>query len=186
MKYLSYMLAWCPLALGAAGGSDLPPLLPPHGEEQLTFWQEHRAAVLLTALVFILVQSWLLWKWLMRLQPKAEPPVNLARAALFKLLNEPEDGALLSEVTRVLRYYFGAVFGLPGESSSTAEFLVGLEREPRLDSALKQRVTALLQACDVRKFAPGPAGPEQEIVERAMALINDAEKCRSAQPEATA
>jgi hypothetical protein len=181
MKIIATFFLLLPAAVFAAGTNDLPALIPPYPEIPPTFWQQHKLAVIIGGFLFIVVQSLWLYKLLMRLQPKVEPVENLTRAALTSLLNEPEDGKLLSEVARILRSYFGKQFQMAGETATTAEFVAALEQNQKLDAGLKTKVAAFLRECDAQKFSPAAENQEIDAVERALDLVNEAEKIRAGQ-----
>ncbi len=179
MKIIATLFSLLPAAVFAAGTNDLPVLVPPYPEIPPTFWQQHQAAVIIGGFLFIIVQSLWLYKLLMRLQPKVEPMENLTRAALTSLLNEPEDGNLLSEVSRILRGYFGKQFQMSGAEATTTEFVAALEQIQTLDAGLKTKVAAFLRECDARKFSPAAGKSEINAAERALDLVNEAEKIRA-------
>jgi hypothetical protein len=181
MKTFFYILLLSSPAVFAADTNDLPALIPPYPEIPPTFWQQHKVAVIGGGFLFILVQSLWLYKLLMRLQPKVEPVENLTRAVLTSLLNEPEDGKLLSEVARILRSYFGQQFQTRGEEATTAEFVAALGKNQKLDTGLKTKVAAFLRECDAQKFSPAAENQEIDAVERALDLVNEAEKIRAGQ-----
>ena len=181
MKHYRAIFLFLPVAVIAAETNDLPALAPAYGELPPTFWAQHQIAILVGGGLFIIAQSLLLWKLLMRLQPKIEPPENLARAALTRLLDEPEDGRALSEISGSLRRYFGAMFGTPGDEATTAEFVSGLARNEKITPELKARLASFLQACDARKFSPAKSAAPLDAAENALDLVNEAEKIRAKQ-----
>jgi len=122
----------------------------------------------------------------MRLQPKIEPVENLTRAALTDLLNEPEDGKLLSDVSRILRGYFGKQFQIAGEEATTAEFIEALARNEIIPVGLGEKVASFLRESDARKFSPANNATELDAVERALDLVNEAEKLRVKQDSVSA
>ncbi len=178
MKLLLSIIFSLPFATLAADTNDLPALVPAYGEIPPTFWEQHKLAIIIGGFLFILAQSFLLWKFLMRLQPKIEPIENLTRAALTDLLNEPEDGKLLSDVSRILRGYFGKQFQMAGEEATTAEFIATLAGSEKIPVGLSEKVSSFLRECDTRKFSPANNAPELDAVELALDLVNEAEKWR--------
>jgi len=186
MKLLLSILLSLPFMALAADTNDLPALAPAYGEIPPTFWQQHKVAIIVGGFLFILAQSFVLWKFLMRLQPKVEPVENLTRAALTDLLNEPEDGKLLSDVSRILRGYFRKQFQMAGEEATTAEFIALLARNEKIPIGLGEKVSSFLRECDARKFSPAKAAAELDAVERALDLVNEAEKLRAKQDSVSA
>jgi hypothetical protein len=178
MKRLLSILFSLPFAALAADTNALPALIPPYAEIPPTFWEQHQLAIIAGGFLFIIAQSFVLWKFLMRLQPKVEPVENLTRAALTDRLNEPEDGELLSEVSRILRGYFGKQFKMAGEEATTAEFNAALARNEKIPVGLGEKVSGFLRECDARKFSPANTAPEFDAVEQALDLVNEAEKQR--------
>lgn len=159
--------------------SNAPPSLAPvYPEIPPTLWQQHNVAVIIGGILFIVVQSLWLYKMLMRLQPKVEPVENLTRAALNRLANEPEDGKLLSEVSRILRDYFGKQFQMRGAEATTAEFIAALGQNKKIPSELAGKISSFLNECDVKKFSRAVSAKDSEAVERAMDLVNEAESVR--------
>ena len=181
MKIIATLFLLLPSAIFATGTNDLPALLPAYPEIPPSFWEQHKVAVIIGGFLFIAVQSLWLYKLLMRLQPKVEPVENLTRAALTDLLNEPEDGKLLSEISRILRGYFGKQFQTAGETATTAEFIAALKKNEMLDAGLKTKVAAFLRECDAQKFSPAANKSEIDAAEHALDLVNEAEKVRAGQ-----
>jgi hypothetical protein len=180
MKKIFASLCLLPPAVLAAQTNDLSALTPAYPEIPPTFLEQHKMAVAICFVLFVIAQFWTLYKVLTRPPAKVEPPESRARAALRGLLNEPEDGKLLSEVSRILRGYFGKQFQTAGEEATTAEFVAALERKS-LDAGLKTKVATFLRECDARKFSPAAGKSEIDAAERALDLVNDAEKIRAGQ-----
>ena len=156
-----------------------PALVPPYAELPPTFWEQHKIAVVVGGLLFLVAQSIFLWKLLMRLQPAIEPPQNVACATLTRLLDEPENGRVLSEVSQILRRYLGAAFQMPGVELTTAEFIAALARNEKIGPELSKSLADFLRECDVRKFSAAPATPPLDAAERALQLVHQAEARRA-------
>jgi hypothetical protein len=186
MKLLLSILLSLPFVALASDTNELPALVTAYGEIPPTFWEQHKLAIIVGGFLFILAQSFVLWKFLMRLQPKVEPVENLTRAALTDLLNEPEDGKLLSDVSRILRGYFGKQFQMAGEESTTAEFISALAGSKKIPFELGEKVSSFLRECDAQKFSPAVGKSELDAVERALDLVNEAEKLRVKQDSVSA
>jgi hypothetical protein len=158
----------------------IPPLLPPRGEIPPSFWEQHGLLVVLVGLLLLGLVCAGIW-WLMR--PKAPvitPPAEQARQALEPLGRQPEDGAVLSRVSQVMRHYLAAAFGLPAGEQTTAEFSRVLVSHAAIGPALSVPVTNFLRQCDERKFAPGSAGAPLGAVAQALQLLEQAEARRRA------
>jgi hypothetical protein len=169
--------------LSASAQTDtnaLPTLAPAYGELPPTFWEQHQTAIIIGGFLLILAQSLFLWKMLMRLQPAVEPPENIARAALNRLLDEPEDGKLLSEVSQILRRYIGAVFQMRGETLTTSEFTAEILRHEKIGPELAGKISGFLRECDARKFAPKKNAAALDAVETALDFITQLEPRRAA------
>jgi hypothetical protein len=184
-RFISILLS-LPFVALAADTNDLPVLVPAYGEIPPTFWEQHKLAIIIGGFLFILAQSFVLWKFLMRLQPKVEPIENLTRAALTDLLNEPVDGKLLSDVSRILRGYFGKQFQMAGEEATTAEFISALVGSKMIPFELGEKVSSFLSECDAQKFSGAVGKVKLDAVERALDLVNEAEKLRVKQDSVSA
>jgi hypothetical protein len=109
------------------------------------------------------------------------PPAIVARDALARLENEPEDGVVLSVVTQILRRYLGERFDLPNGEMTTAEFFSALARCQKMDPALGEAVSSFLRECDVRKFSPTNNAAQINAVKRALEIIELVEKKNASQ-----
>jgi hypothetical protein len=118
--------------------------------------------------------------WLL-LRPKAgqviSPEVR-ARSALDALSTQPEDGALLSRVSQVLRRYVCAAFALPEGEMNTAEFCKALSSQVAVGSELTGALREFLYRCDERKFAPMSPVPPLGAVAEALKLVDAVEARR--------
>ena len=132
-------------------------------------------------ILFVIAQFWTLYKVLTRPPAKVEPPEIRARAALNRLLDQPEDGRHLSEVSKILRRYFGAAWQIPGEEATTTEFVAGLAQNQKLSRELGEALAAFLRECDARKFSPAEAAKKLNAAARALDLVNAAENLRAKQ-----
>jgi len=177
-----WLFLFFPTLTGFAQASTnaLTALAPAYGELPPTFWEQHQTAIVIGGFIFIIAQSLFLWKLLMRLQPRVEPPENLARAALNRLLDEPEDGKLLSEVSQILRRYIGAVFQMRGEELTTSEFTAEILQHEKIGPELAGKISGFLRECDARKFAPDKNAASLDAVETALDFITQLEPRRAA------
>jgi len=150
---------------------EIPPLRPPRGELHPGFWEQHAWQVALAAVAFLGLLALL---FALRRGPKpapVQPPEIIARSALEALRGRAEDPALISEVSRVLRLYVIAAFGLPPDELTTTEIQKALgnrEAEPQIGDA----VIGFLRQCDESKFAPATSAPQSGTVTRALELVN--------------
>lgn len=176
---ISFLLL--PMAALAAETNALPALVPAYPEIPPTFWEQHKAIIVVGVVLFFIAQFFTLYRVLARVPTRAESPESQARTALQRLLDEPEDGRLLSDVSRILRGYFGRRFQMPGEEATTAEFISALEHNGKIMPSLGEKVSSFLRQCDARKFSPSPPLEQLDAVAQALDLVNEAETWRSAQ-----
>jgi hypothetical protein len=160
----------------------LPALAPPHGEIPPTFEERFNPAtksgqaiflfiVVLAALLFFVI-----WKKLHPPPPPILPPEIVAREALAKLLRQPEDGKILSEVSHILRRYVIAALELPAAELTTAEFSAALAGRENIGAALVQTIAGFLRECDERKFSAGSVSKPCNAASRALELVALVEK----------
>jgi hypothetical protein len=176
------MLFSCTVLVGQTTNTadEIPPLRPPRAELPPSFWEQNRNSVVLTGvavLLFIIVVVWFLTA---RRPAVALPPEVIARQALESLRSAPEEGLLLSRVSRILRRYLADAFQLtPGESTTT-EFCSELAANAGVGLDLAEEVSVFLRQCDQRKFAPSQAAPELGAVGHALKLVDAGEARRAA------
>ncbi len=107
--------------------------------------------------------------------PVVVPPEVQARQALEPLRQQPEDGALLSQVSQILRHYVTAAFHLPPGELTTTEFCRAIAGHERVGPELSAALSDFLRQCDQRKFSlPAPA-PPLSAVAQALKLIDQAQ-----------
>jgi hypothetical protein len=162
----------------AADTNALPALLPPYGELPATFWEQHKTSAVVAGIGIVALVAFGFWL-LFRPRPKTVvPPEVQARRALEELRRQPEDGAVLSRISQVVRHYFISVFQLvPGELT-TAEFNRELTRCHKINSELVFATIEFLRNCDARKFSPAVAG-KPDAATCALNLIERAEQRRA-------
>jgi hypothetical protein len=168
-----------PFALPAADTNALPALAPAYGEIPPTFFEQHETLVIIGVLAFLILVSLTLWKIF---QPKPAiilPPEIVAREALTKLLRQPEDGKLLSEVSQILLRYVIAAFNFSAAELTTAEFCAALAADKKIGAELAGFISSFLRECDERKFSTSPAAAPLNAAERALEILNLAEQRRA-------
>lgn len=171
MKFCLTNFLFAPLALIAAATNAPPALVPAYGEIAPTFWEQHEILVSIGGITLLVLTTLAVWKIM---QPKPAvilPPEVVAREALNKLLQQPEDGKLLSEVSQVLRGYGGAVFQIPGAELTTAEFCIALMQIEKNDPSLRESISNFLRECDVRKFSTADGTAPSNTVSRALEIV---------------
>src|ERR1019366_4891669 len=119
----------------------------------LTFWEQHQTVVLLAGLGIIVLAGLVVWICLHPKSTASIPPNQQAAAALEALRQQPEDGALLSSVSQILRRYFSAVFRFPSGELTTAEFRAAISNHAQFDRELVDKVSGFLHRCDEQKFS---------------------------------
>jgi hypothetical protein len=154
---------------------EIPALQPPRGEIPLTFWEQHGVLVVVAGVILLAIIGAVVWL-LTRPKPRAAvPPATAARQELDSLQHQPEDGAVLSRVSQVLRRYVIAAFGLPAGELTTTEFCRAVGGEELIGPELAESLGGFLRQCDERKFAPAPAATPLSATSHALELIEQAE-----------
>jgi hypothetical protein len=172
---LSYPLIALSSDTNGALDSPSSSLRPPRGELLPSFWEQYGAWMILGAvlvLALIALAGWLV------MRPKQEVPVPFAvqaRIELEPLRQKPEDGALLSQTSQVLRRYIAAMFGLPPGELTTLEFCSAILNDPKIGAELGRETSEFLQVCDLRKFSPAPPSLPPGVVGRALSIIDRGE-----------
>jgi hypothetical protein len=177
----------CALALSASLGccrvlaqaeEKIPELLPPQPELPATFWELHGWQCVLGAAAFIVIVIVGI-VWLRR--PRAmviEPPDVQARHALEKLRGQKEDGALVMNVSRILKRYVIAALKLPAAELTTTEFRRALQEQPQVAPELAATTGDFLRRCDEWKFAPEHPVEKLGAVEGALEIVEKLEASR--------
>jgi hypothetical protein len=112
---------------------------------------------------------------------KIVPPEVQVRAALETLRQQPEDGAVLSRVSQVVRHYFSAAFRLPPGELTTTEFCREISGNEKIGAELSAAVANFLREADARKFSATAGSVKLDVANQALNLIERAEQ-RRAQP----
>jgi hypothetical protein len=179
MKCALLAATWLGLApVVALADGDLPPLQPPHGELPASFWEQHRWAILVVALMTLALFV-LLILWLRRSKPVVVvSPDEIARRALEALRGQPENGVLLMKVSGIFRRYVIFACGLPSRELTTTEVCRVVAVRPQFRPDLGNAIAIFLRQCDERKFAPTPPVSELCAVAGALALLEQIEQRR--------
>jgi hypothetical protein len=170
-----------PRLFGQASTNALPALAPPYGEIPPTLWERHGTMILVAGTAVIALAVLILWKIFRPKPPVILPPEVLAREALTKLLRQPEDGKLLSNVSQILRRYVIAAFELPAAELTTTEFCAALAASEKIGTEPAQAISDFLRACDERKFSTSPAAAPLNAATRALELVALTENARHRQ-----
>jgi hypothetical protein len=162
-------------ATNSSSSDDIPSLRGPHAQIPPDFWEQYSGWVILgTALLLVLVCI-AVWFLTRPRPPMLVPPEVEARQALEPLRQKPEDGALLSRVSQILRHYVVAAFGLPPEELTTAEFCRAVAGHERVGADLAAALADFLHQCDERKFSPPSPALPLSAVTQALHLIDQSQ-----------
>ena len=191
MRWSARLWLWSGVFLGLAANGQvdtnlIPVLAPPAAEMPPTFWEQHQTVIILGGVALLLFE---VIYWGARLRPAAPevlPPETEAREALSACESQPEDGKILSEVSRIVRRYTAAVFALPPGEVTTAEFCARLAGNERAGAELGGRIARFLRECDERKFSPVSAAAPLNAVAGALDLVDRAEARRAASRQTAA
>jgi hypothetical protein len=141
---------------GADSVDAIPPLRPPIAEVPPGTWERFGAWIIMGAgLAMVAFAGGARWALRPRVVAPVPPEVQ-ARKTLEPLRGKPDPGTL-GVVTRALRTYLAAVFGLPREELTTSEFIRAMSANPEVGPDLAGATASFLRRCDLGKFAP-PAG----------------------------
>jgi|SRR5665213_1863561 len=179
MKSLAATFLLLSAAAKAADTNALPALAPAYGEIPPAFFEQHETAVIIDGFAF-LAFAFLFLKVMLRPKSKAVlPPEIVAREGLTKLLRQPEDGKLLSEVSQILRRYVVAAFGLSAAEMTTKEFCAALAADEKIGTEASNCISHFLRECDERKFSSSPSAAPLNAAARALELVALAENHRA-------
>jgi len=182
MKILPATFLLSSIAAAAADTNTLPTLVPAYGELPPTFLELHETAVIIGGFA-LLAFAFLFLKAMLRPESKVIlPPEIVAREALTKLLRQPEDGKLLSEVSQNLRRYILAAFDFPANELTTKEFCTTIAACEKIGTETSNVIASFLRECDERKFSSSPSAPLNAVA-RALELVALAKKHRVQIPE---
>jgi hypothetical protein len=160
--------------------NDIPPLRPPHAELPPSFWDQYGLWVVIVGVLFLAFVSCLVWLLTRPKPPVVVPPEVLARQALEPLRQQPEDGALLSRVSQILRHYVAAAFDLPPGELTTTEFCRAIAEHPPIGPDLSAALSEFLRQADQRKFSQSAPAAPFSAATQALKLIDQAQARRLA------
>jgi hypothetical protein len=176
---IPFFLFSAPPVFGQTNSHSWPALAPPYGELPPTFGERYGAVVWIGICLVAAVVGFFVWKKCHPQPPPPLPPETVARRALAKWRGRPEDGKVLSDVSQVLRRYVTEAFALPPGERTTAEFCAALAGHETIGAELAQALTSFLRECDARKFSPADSCAPLQAVQRALELIELAEKSKT-------
>jgi len=184
---LLILLAGLPLhaQTNSAGTNTLPALVPPYGELPPTAWEQHGTFIVIGGLGIVALAALGCWLIFRPEVKRMVPPEVAARRELELLRQRPEDGAVLSRVSQVMRSYFSAAFQLARGELTTTEFCREISGNEKIGAELALAAADFLRDCDGRKFSPvnklvplGAANQALDLVERAEKRL--AQQCQPA------
>ena len=159
---------------------DIPPLRPPHAELAPTFWEHYGVWVVILGVLLLALVCGVAWLLTRPKPPVVVPPEVQARQALEPLRQQPEDGALLSRVSQILRHYVAAAFDLPTGELTTMEFCRAIDGHAQIGPDLCAALTGFLRECDQRKFSTAAPAAPFSAAAQALKLIDQAQTRRRA------
>ena len=170
-----------PLLAATPTSTDaIHPLRPPHAEMPPTFWDQYSLWVILFGVLLLALVCAVAWVLTRPKPPMVVPPEVQARQALEPLRQQPEEGVLLSRVSKILRHYVAAAFGLPPGELTTAEFCRAIDGHAQIGPELSAALSEFLRQCDQRKFSPSAPVQPLGAVAQALKLIDQAQGRRLA------
>lgn len=179
------MALWMSLVAAAVRGQghELPDLRPAHGELSPTFWQVHGWQILIAAVLLALVIALVVICFLRPKRITPESPAVVARRDLEKWLARKEDGALIADVTRVLKHYVISAFQFPRGELTTTEFRNALQSSQEIKPVLAAATDDFLRRCDEWKFSATPPSSQSGVVKSALELVDKFEAVRAPSAE---
>ena len=177
------------LSLAAAtpiSSDDIPPLRPPHAELAPTFWEHYGVWVVIVSVLLLMLVCGVAWLLTRPKPPVVVPPEVQASQALEPLRQQPEDGALLSRVSQILRHYVTAAFDLPPGELTTAEFCAMIATHSSIGPELSVALSEFLHECDQRKFSQSSPAAPFSATAQALKLIDQAQTRRLALAQSAA
>jgi hypothetical protein len=103
------------------------------------------------------------------------PIETQTRQELEALRQSPEDGRVLSAISRSLRHYLAIAFHLPMDELTTTEFCKAVAAQGGLKPDLASAVCNFLRRCDELKFGPAQATPPIGAAQEALRIVEIAE-----------
>jgi hypothetical protein len=150
------------------------------------FWEQYGLWVAIAGVLLLMLVCGIAWLLTRPKPPVVVPPEVQARQALEPLRQQPEDGALLSRVSQILRHYVTAAFDLPPGELTTAEFCAMIATHSPIGPELSAAISEFLRQCDQRKFSPSTPAPPLSAVAQALKLIDQAQTRRLALAQSAA
>ena len=162
-------------ATNITAGDELPKLRPPRGEIPPTFWEKYDIWVIVGSIVALALIAAIVWLITRPKPPIIIPPEVRAKRALDLLLNKPEDGMVLSQVSQILRRYMAEAFAFPPGELTTTEFCSVMSKHESVGSDLASTISEFLRGCDERKFTASPPTAPMAAAATALKLVETAE-----------
>ena len=151
-----------------------------------TFWEHYGLWVVIAGVLLLALVCGVAWLLTRPKPPVVVPPEVQASQALELLRQQPEDGALLSRVSQILRHYVTDAFDLPPGELTTAEFCAMIANHSPIGPELSAALTAFLRECDQRKFSQSAPAAPFSATAQALKLIDQAQTRRLALAQSAA
>ena len=151
-----------------------------------TFWEHYGVWVVIVSVLLLMLVCGIAWLLTRPKPPVIVTPEVQASQALEPLRQQPEDGALLSRVSQILRHYVTAAFDLPPGELTTAEFCAMIATHSSIGPELSVALSDFLHECDQRKFSQSSPAAPFSATAQALKLIDQAQTRRLALAQSTA
>jgi hypothetical protein len=149
---------------------DVPPPetlpRPPSGVQWLPWTGLAGVVLLLMAGCWIMLCRWRRARQVLSPDQWAVRELLRLQGTAISTLNMADYHTILSDV---IRRYLTERYGLPATLQTTAEFLATIRASSRLSAELQALLRELLERCDLAKFAPVGASPEECLEATALA-----------------
>jgi hypothetical protein len=151
--------------------SDVPPPetlpLAPSGMQWLPWTGLAGVVLVLTAVGWFMLLRWNRSRPVLSPDQRAVRELIRLQGTAISTLNRADYHTVLSDV---VRRYLTERYGLPATLQTTAEFLTTIRTTNRLSAEQQALLRELLERCDLAKFAPIGASPEECREATALAL----------------
>jgi hypothetical protein len=163
-------------ATNPASPDEIPPLSPPLPEIAPTLWEQFGWVLWILVALLLVMVGVIVWVVLRPGKPPVLPATAAqAEVALRALQSQPETGAVLSQISQVLRRYLINAFWLSPLEMTTHDFCALVRGSEKIGPVLASSVAEFLQTLDQRKFAPAAVQPPLGAAGRALELVELAE-----------
>jgi len=163
---------------------EYPKLQPVRTEIPPTFWERRGQTLTLYTVEIVAWLTFSAWLLLRPIPTEDEPIEATTKWELERLGSLPEDSTTLSGVTRCLRRYFAAAFGLPAAEHTTEEFCQLILRNEQVGLEQAEQLVVFLRRCDAARFAATGFLSVRPVLREATQLFEQGEVRRRARRQA--